>query len=323
MPKFSMKNIWGGVVLAALMAASPAAFAENVKVRVAYLVADSMLPALYANDKGYFKDAGIDAEFTAVQGGPAVVAAIASGDADIGYAAPVPPINGHIAGVPIRMFLQLGQEVDPDKKFVWLVASKASGIADVAGSKGKKIGFNANGGLCELAWRDHLAASGLKIEDVQPVVLPFPEQEAALEQGGIDATCTINPFMASISGNAKIGASVIAAGTLADLKTPLINDALFATDEWLGKNNDAAVKVAQVMDKARKELLADRAGLEAAAVKYMELKPEDAKNFNLPIVKQEMTVTGADVQPLLDAMVKTGMQQGPLKGDDFVATIKY
>ncbi len=311
---FAASSLFGGL---------SGAFAENTKVRFAYLVADSMLPALYANDKGWFTEAGIDAEFIAVQGGPTVVAAIASGEAEVGYAAPVPPINGRINGVPVKMFLQLGQEVEPDKKFVWLVSSKASGVADLAGIKGKKIGFNANGGLCELAWRDHLAATGVKWQEVQPVVLPFPEQEAALEQGGLDATCTINPFYSSMSGNANIGAVTIAAGTLADLKEPLINDALFANEEWLAKNNDAAVKIAQVMDKARRELTGDRAALEGAAVKYMELTPEAAKTFNLPIVKQEMTITAADVQRILDAMIKTGMQTGPLNGADFVVEMKY
>lgn len=323
MIKFARRAFFWGAAAVALVASSAASQAENAKVRFAYLVADSMLPALYAKDKGYFADAGIDADFIAVQGGPAVVAALASGEADIGYAAPVPPINGRLNGVMVKMFLQLGQEVDPDKKFIWLVASKASGVTDMAGVKGKKIAFNANGGLCELAWRDHLAAAGLTIDDVQPVVLPFPEQEAALEQGNIDATCTINPFWSSIAQNASIGAMQIAAGTLADLKEPLINDALFATDDWLAANGDTAVKVAKVMDKARKELLADRPALEAAAVKYMELTPENAKTFNLPIVKPEMTVTAADVQRILDAMIKTGMQTGPLNGADFVTETKY
>ena len=63
-----------------------------------------------------------------------MVAAIASGDADAGYAAPVPPINAHIRGVPVKMYLELGQEVDPDKMFILLVASKASGIANLAGA---------------------------------------------------------------------------------------------------------------------------------------------------------------------------------------------
>lgn len=323
MANFVLRAVQGLAVATAVAVQGLAAYAEEVPVRVAYFLADSMLPALYAQDKGYFAEAGLAPEFIAVQGGPAVVSAVASGEADIGYAAPVPPINGRLNGVPVKMFLQLAQEVAPDKTYTWLVASKASGIADLAGVKGKKIGFNANGGLCELMWRDHLASIGLTIDDVAPVVLPFPEQEAALQQGNLDATCTINPFYSSMSANADLGAVTLASGTLADLSQPLMNDALFATEDWLAANGETAVKVAQVMDKARKELLADRAGLEAAAVTFMELTPEAAKSFNLPIVNESMAITGADVQRILDAMVKTGMQPGPLNGADFVAEVKY
>lgn len=318
-----LRGVLGGVAIATVLASAIAASAEDAKVRFAYFLADSMLPALYAQEKGYFAAAGIAPEFIAVQGGPAVVAAIASGEADIGYSSPVPPINGRLNGVPIKMFLQLSQEVDPDKKYTWLVASGASGIKDMAGVKGKKIAFNANGGLCELMWRDHLAAAGLTIDDVQPVVLPFPEQEAALEQGNIDATCAINPFYSSISGNAALAPVAIASGTLHDLTQPLMNDALFASDDWLAANGETVVKVAQVMDKARHELLGDRAALEGAAVQFMELTPEAAKAFNLPIVTESMAITGADVQRILDAMITTGMQPGPLNGADFVAEVKY
>ena len=235
----------------------------------------------------------------------------------------MPPINGRLNGVPIKIFLQLGKEAEPDRKYTWLVASGASGIADLAGAKGKKISFNANGGLCELAWRDHLASVGLTIDDVEPIVLPFPEQEAALEQGNIDATCTINPFYSSIGSNAALGAVTLASGTLADLKEPLANDGLFATEDWLAANSGAPAVIAQVMDKSRKELLGDRAALEGAAMKFMELTPEAAKTFTLPIVDESMTITAGDVQRLLDAMIKTGMQTGPQNGADFVLETKY
>lgn len=323
MPSFMRCGVLGGLAAAAVLGQAVAAFAEDAPVRIAYVLADSMLPALYAQDKGYFAEAGLSADLIAVQGGPAAVAAVASGEADVGYAAPVPPINGRLNGVPVKMFLQLGQEVAPDKTYIWILASKASGITDLAGVKGKKIGFNANGGLCELMWRDHLAAAGMSIADVEPVVLPFPEQEAALQQGNLDATCTINPFYASMTANADLGAVALASGTLVDLSQPLMNDALFASDDWLAANGDTAVKLAQVMDKARKELLADRPALEAAAVKFMELTPEAAKSFNLPIVNESMTVTAADAQRFLDAMIKTGMNPGPLNGADFVAEIAY
>ena len=39
-----------------------------------------------ANDLGYFKDAGIDAQIIALNNGPAGIAAVLSGAADIGFA---------------------------------------------------------------------------------------------------------------------------------------------------------------------------------------------------------------------------------------------
>lgn len=110
---------------------------------------------------------------------------------------------------------------------------------------------------------------------------------------------------------------------LADLSTPVVSDGIYATEDWLANNQASAVAFAQVMDKARTELLADRAVLEGAAVKYMELTPEAAKMMEVPVVKKEMNISAADVQLILDAMIRNGMQTGPLNGADFVADLKY
>ncbi len=321
MHKVNMFNkILGTLTCAALAAAlsTTAARAENTKLRFAYLLADSMLPIMAAKKAGDYEKAGIDLELTEVQGGPAVVAAIASGEADIGYSAPVPPINARLNGINVKMVLALAHEVDPDKKFSWLVATKASGIAKLADVKGKKVAFNANGGLCELTWRDHLLAAGIAFEEVQPVILPFPQQEAALEQGSIDAACTVNPFYSSVIGNNAIGATVIAQGIIADEKEPVINDVVFAGDDYLAANRETLKIFAAVTDKARRAMLADRAKEEAAAVEFLGLTPETAKNFHLPIVRPEMTISAADVQKLLDSMHKTGMLPAPVQAGDMV-----
>lgn len=308
------------VTIAALAVAvnAGAAQADNIKLRFAYLLADSMLPIIAAQKAGAYEKAGIDLELTEVQNGPAVVAAIASGEADIGYAAPIPPINARLNGVNVKMILALAHEVDPDKKFIWLIASKASGVTKLDDIKGKKISFNANGGLCELAWRDHLMKAGLSLDDVSPVVLPFPQQEAALEQGSIDAACTVNPFYSSITANKTIGSLVIAKGMLADEKEPVINDVIFATDDYLATNREALKKFAAVTDQAYKDMLADRAKEEAAAVEFLGLTPETAKTFTLPILEQAMKIETADVQKLLDSMHKTGMLPDAVKADNMV-----
>lgn len=302
----------------AVAVTSGSAQAENIKLRFAYLLADSMLPIIAAQKAGAYDKAGIDLELTEVQNGPAVVAAIASGEADIGYAAPIPPINARLNGVKVKMILALAHEVDPDTKFIWLIASKASGISKLDDIKGKKISFNANGGLCELAWRDHLLKAGLSFDEVSPVVLPFPQQEAALEQGSIDAACTVNPFYSSITANKAIGSSVIARGMLADEKEPVINDVIFATDDYLSANREALKKFAAVTDQAYKDLLADRAKEEAAAVEFLGLTPETAKTFILPTIENDMKIERADVQKLLDSMHKTGMLPDAVTADDMV-----
>lgn len=295
--------------------------AENIKLRFAYLLADSTLPILLAQKNGDFAKAGLDVELTEVQGGPAVVAALASGSADVGYASPVPPINARMNGVNVKMVMALGHEVDPDKKFSWLVASSASGIADMAGLKGKKVAINANGSLCVLTLADHMAKVGLKMEDVEIVVLPFPQQEAALEQGAIDATCTVNPFYASISQNKAIGAKILATGVLADEREPVLNDVIFAADDYVANNADALKVFGKVLFETRQTLLADRPALEAAASEFLGLTPEAAKAFDLPVVKRELAINTEEVQVLLDAMKRAGMLTQDITAADLVTNV--
>ena len=316
-PFGSFVRILAGATIGCALAAAPVR-AEETKMRFAYLLADSMLPIMVAQKEGAYAKAGIDLEMIEVQGGPAVVAALAAGEADIGYAAPVPPINARLNGVNVKMILTLAHELAPDQTYIWLVASAASGIKTMADVKGRKISFNANGALCELTWRDHMMEAGLSLDDVEPVVLPFPQQEAALEQGTIDAACTINPFYASISANKAIGSTLLASGMLADLKEPVISDVIFATDDYIAANRETLKKFAAVTDSARKELLADRGKLESAGVEFLGLAPETAKHIKLPIVKTEMSLSVADVQKLLDAMHKTGILPEPVKADDMV-----
>lgn len=312
------------LVAALFMSASTVvAQAENTQVRFAYLLSESMLPALYADGAGYFEEAGLDVEMIAVQNGPASVAAVVSGEADLGFAAPIPPINANLEGVPIKIFMSMVQEVDPDKHYTYLIATGASGIAALADLPGKKITFNANGGGCELAWREHMMEAGIAWDQIEPVVLPMPQQEAALEEGSVDAACTFDPFYSSIKGNAAIGAIDLGAGMLADNAEPVIGDAVFAQTAWLDSNMQTASKIMAAIARARSELLADRAALEAAAVQYMELTPDAAKTFKLPAGRENLGVSEADIQKLLDAMVRTGMREGPLSAGNFTAEVSY
>lgn len=296
--------------------------AELVKLRMAHLVADAVLPILAAKDAGDFEKAGIDLELIPAQGGPAVVAAIAAGEADVGYSAPVPPINARLNGVPVKMILALGQEMDTASSSTWIVASKASGITDLKGLKGHKVAINANGSGCDLAVRDHLAVAGLKPEDVNIVVLPLPDDEGALQQGAIDATCTVNPFYASMLHNPDIAPVTLSAGQLADQTNPTLSDVIYTTDDFLAKNKDVLTAFAKTVETARAAMLADPAATQAAAEKYLDLTPEAAKDFKLPVLKGSTAIDPKDVQLLLDAMKRNGMLSADVTATDLSAVLQ-
>lgn len=291
----------------AMVVSKPVEAQGLTKLRLAYLETTTMLPIYAAQAAGDYKKAGIDLQLIQVQGGPAVVAAVVSGAADIGYAAPTPPMQAALSGVPIKIVLSMGHEEAPKFAATDLIASKASGIETLAQVKGHKIALNAYGGLCELAWRDHLAAAGVKWSEVQPIIIPFPQIEAALQQGSVDAACLVDPFLASTMNNSAINAHFLAKGMLANLKKPALSDVIFASDEYAGKNAAVIRKFAEVTAIEREKFIKDHELVVSAAEKYDDLQPAEAQSVVLSVTQASMVLDMSEVQTLLDAMYRDGM----------------
>ncbi|MGH7083466.1 MAG: ABC transporter substrate-binding protein, partial [Acetobacteraceae bacterium] len=127
-------------------------------LRLAYLRTPSIIPVLDAQEMGYFKKEGIAVDLITLNNGPAAVAAVVSGSADIGYAANLPLISAFAEHQPIRAFLTNASERWPEPMFEYLLASARSGVKTLAGLKGKTAASNATNGGCDLMIRDHLRA---------------------------------------------------------------------------------------------------------------------------------------------------------------------
>ncbi len=81
------------------------------------------LPLFHGIDKGYFKEAGLEIEIVKVATGAASVSAVASAQADIGWAAATVPIFARSNGVPVKMFMTADQEGPPDHYGTFITAS--------------------------------------------------------------------------------------------------------------------------------------------------------------------------------------------------------
>jgi ABC-type nitrate/sulfonate/bicarbonate transport system substrate-binding protein len=313
-------------ILAQLMAAavlvagaSQSAQADE-KVAFAYLKTTSMVPIFYADKKGYFKAEGVDMELIPVQGGPAVAAAVASGTAQIGYAAPTPIIIARDQGQPYKFIFGLQWERTPDQLWGPLIASQRSGIKNFKDVAGKTILTGPPGGLCELAWRDWLAKNNVAWSSVKVLTNPFPQHQAMLELGNADASCTPDPFYTSIK-DSSVKPMLLGMGYLAQEKRRYIIDGVFATDTWIAANAKTIAEIKRAVAKATRELNGNKAIIRKILVDDFRLPPAVADTMKSDF-NPDLQLDAAQLAPVVDAMKRYGMIKPGFNTADVVADVK-
>jgi NitT/TauT family transport system substrate-binding protein len=300
------------------------AHAQSVtKIRVGNFSNTFVLPLFNGIEKGYFKEADLDVEIIPYQTGPGVVSAVAGGEVDVAWSAAIPPILARSRGIPVKIFLSVAAESQPDHLTQWIVATAKSGISSMKDIKGKTVMINANGGGCELAPRDRLSAEGLDWNDIKRVVVPFPQMQAALELGNADAVCTIDPFYTSIMDSKEIGAKVIAPGVFSKTPVPLVSNNFFALETWLKANREAAIRFGKAYEKSKKDVETDSNRRAALAVKYLGLAPDLAAKVDLSSWRDTPVVSLEAVKPTIDAMLKGGLLKTPMAAEQVVETLAY
>ncbi|HVV93165.1 MAG TPA: ABC transporter substrate-binding protein [Hyphomicrobiales bacterium] len=313
-----------GVVAAALAVATGTTAAEATTIRVANFTNASTLPLYYGMEKGYFKDAGINVEIVKVATGAASVAAVASGAADIGWAASAVPIFARGKGVKVKMFMTASDDGPPDHYGLSIDATKRSGVTSFAQMKGKTVMINAFGTATELSVRIRIQRAGVNWDDVKKVVVPFPQMPAALELGNADVGAMIQPMQSQVVANKAIGAIILGRGVLPESKhRPITVSSFFATDAWLAKSEKAALAFGRAYLKAAKELRANDKLRVAQLVKVTGMKPAMAAIIPDPTWFHDLAITKPAVEPNYADLVESGMLKTKFNVDDVIATLPF
>lgn len=132
------------------------------KIRIGYRLTnmDSVL-AVLANEKGYFKNQGVDAEFVVMETADAIPTALASGQVDIVIAGP-PRFYGPIEkGAPVKIIAPSGNT--PSELFV----RPNSGINNFKDLEGKRVSFGTGGSTNELLLRYVLTKEKVDLNKVK------------------------------------------------------------------------------------------------------------------------------------------------------------
>jgi len=176
-----------------VMAASAAAHAEDITVKVGMVKSISSVATLTAIDKGYFKEFGIKVETEDLDTSANVIALLAQnqlqvveGGISAGY------FNALDKKLPITMVMD--RVTSPLGHHLMLRPDLKGQITRLKDLKGRIIASNGQGSVSTYEVGKMLETDGLKIADVDIKVLPFNQMAIAFANKAIDAAIVIPPF---------------------------------------------------------------------------------------------------------------------------------
>lgn len=183
------------LLIAAFLVAGGTTSAQTLPViRIAALPIGNGSEAFYAQDLGFFKDAGLDAQVTILPNGAAVTAALVGGSFDIGVSTIISAALAHEKGLQLKVVAP-GALYESKAPSVVCAVAKNSPITGAKDLEGKTFGVPDLGGLPKIAILAWMEQNGGDPSSVKLVEVPFAAMVPALESGRIDASILVQPLL--------------------------------------------------------------------------------------------------------------------------------
>ncbi len=215
---------------------------EPATLRVAYMPNMGSASLLVtARDKGYFEEMGLTVELVEFQGGPAEIAAMASGDIDISQI-------GHGAHALCAEGEAVIFQIDCTSLADAVIANADKGVNSIADLKGKKVAATS-GTSAEIILNLALQSEGMTAADLEIVEMDANGIVTAMVSGNVDACATWSPGTMTI--DEALGDKAVWLATNQDY----INEATFpssmiTTQKFADENHDLLVRFTRALQNA-------------------------------------------------------------------------
>lgn len=207
---------------------SASAATAPTKVVIAYAsIGPRTAPLWAAEEQGIFRKNGIEPQLIFIRGAPTLVAALTSGDMDIGYTGGTAVLGASAAGIDLKILAVLTNRVTYD-----LVARP--GIKSVEDLRGKRFGVTSIGGTLWMGGVLGLEKLGIDTNRDDIRFLVIGDQvilSQALEDSRIDATVLDLVFSKRLS---QKGFPILA--ELHKSNLPLTSTSIVARQGYIQKN---------------------------------------------------------------------------------------
>jgi len=276
------------VAMLALMALATGS-AHAQKIRIFAGSSPVFAPVFIADQKGFFKEEGLDVQVRPFSSGAEATEGFRSGSADLLVASDVPLIY-LLAGGDTVVVAQFSANQD------MLVIVGPKGATNPADLKGKKVGLVTKS-ASEYLLNNYLKRGGLTVNDVERVHLAPFDQVPAIARGDVQALSSWKPFDLKIAQVAGDKQQVLANN---GQEKYVLYSGILARRDFASKNPAELEKLLRAIGKASKWLAENSLAASGDALaSYLKTDSKDVQHV-IANNSWDMTVTPGFLSTMAD-----------------------
>jgi NitT/TauT family transport system substrate-binding protein len=300
----------------AFSAAGPlrAAPVDPITINLGVQPGDSTGEGFYAQDMGFFKDAGLDVKITLLLNGPALTSAMASGAIDVAVASVGVVATAHEHGLTMR-YIAPGAMYSGPPPTTTLVVAKDSPVKTASDLNNTTIAVNGLKDLTQFTTEAWLDKNGADLKTIKYIEIPFSEMAAAVQAHRVSAALMNEPFLSAAKGIVRQLGNAQSA-----IAPKFLIMGWFANDSWIAKNAEAIRRFRTAMQHTAVWANSHRTESGAILLKYMKLDPDVANTMTRATYDTSGTLNPAYMQPVIDAAAKYGTLTKSFPASELIAS---
>jgi len=288
----------------------------QAKGKLGYMKIVDNAAMFMAMEKGFFKAEGIELETVPMAGGAGIVQGVTSGDLQFGWTNVISLYQAFVEGFDFKLIAGGATNVRGSNETHAIIVGKDAPIKSAKDLEGKTVAVNTLNNivhLMALAWVDKNGGNSAKIKFVE---IPFPQMEATLVAGKVDAISIQEPFAAVAARRPE---TRVLANPWGDVLPKFLIASWFASEKWIQKNQQLGQAFVRAINRGVDAIHADKEGARAAMIKWAGINPDFVGKIGLP--QFEKAIAEKDLQVTMDLTYKYKMISRPLTAKDVLSDL--
>ncbi len=259
--------------------------AEVTTLKVGVIPIADVAPLYLGVEQGFFEEENLKIEPQLAEGGAAIVPSVLSGDYQFGFSNVTSLIIAASKDLPVQIIAQgvLGGTSAED---AWdgVVVPKGSKIKAPKDFEGATVAVNTLNNIGPLAMNSSMEKAGADYTKIKYVEVPFPDMNAALEAGRVDAAWEVEP---AFSGGKAAGGTAIM-NPYEETAPNLTVATYFASKQYIAENEDVVDGFKRAIEKSLDYASQNPDAVRKVIGTYTEIPQEVLDKITLPQWKADL-----------------------------------